>query len=414
MAARSTAGLIALLAAALLAGCGSETETAQGPPPLEGVEQRITPEGLTEHLTALQRIADEHDGTRAVGTPGERATADYLARRLRAAGYRVRVQAFTVPFFRERARPRLTVGSRRRAVRTLQFSGSRTVTGVVRATGTGCAPASFRALRRGEIALVRRGGCEFRGKALRAQRAGAAAVLISDAELFTGSLERPGVRIPVLSVGRRGAGLAGVRVQVRVRTESGERRSRNVIAEAGAAGAPRVVMAGGHLDSVPEGPGLNDNGSGVAAVLEVAEELGGRALPEGAALRFGFWGAEEIGLEGSSKYVDALSAGERRRLAAYVNLDMVGTPGATPAVYTDDARIATALRRRLGEDAPSVNLFGSSDHTAFKEARIPVGGIFTGLDRCYHRACDTLENVDREVLTRSARAAGGALVELVE
>ena len=87
-------------------------------------------------------------------------------------------------------------------------------------------------------------------------------------------------------------------------------------------------MAGGHLDSVPEGPGLNDNGSGVAAVLEMAEELGGRPLPDGTALRFGFWGAEEIGLVGSTDYVDGLSRAERRRITAYVNLDMVGSPGA--------------------------------------------------------------------------------------
>jgi hypothetical protein len=413
MAARSTAALI-LAAAALAAGCGSTAETAQEPPPLAGVEERITPDGLTEHLTALQAIAAEHGGTRAFGTPGERATADYIAERLRAAGYRAAVRTFSLPYFAETAPARLTVGSRRRTVRTLQFSGSATVSGRVRAAGTGCAQASFRALQRGEVALVRRGGCGFRSKVLHAQRAGAAAVLISDRSTFGGSLRRPGVRVPVLSVGRDGAGLAGVRVRVRVRAESGMRRSQNVIGEAGAADAPRVVMAGAHLDSVPKGPGLNDNGSGVAAVLEIAEQLGGRALPAGTALRFGFWGAEEIGLEGSTRYVRGLGAAERRRIAAYVNLDMVGSPGGVAAVYSDDADIAAALRRRLGADAPSINLFGSSDHTAFAEARIPVGGVFTGLDDCYHQACDRIANVDRELATRVARAAGGAVVDFVK
>lgn len=413
MAARSPAVAGVVVLAALLAGCGgNDPETAQAPLPLAGVEQRIGPDGLTEHLTALQGIAREHDGNRAVGTSGERATADYIAGRLRAAGYRVSVQSVIAPYFRERSAPRVTVGSRRFAVRTLRFSSGGTVSGTVRATGLGCSRAAFKALRRGEVALIRRGTCSFRTKALGAQRAGASAVLVSDADPVPGSLERPGVRVPVLSVGRRGAGLAGERVRVRVNAESANLRSRNVIGEAGAAGAPRVVMAGGHLDSVPDGPGLNDNGSGVAAVLEIAEELGGRPLPEGTALRFGFWGAEEIGLVGSTHYVDELSAAERRRITAYVNLDMVGSPGAKPSVYTGDQRISGALRRQLG-DVPWTTLGDASDHAPFQDAGVPVGGIFTGLDRCYHRKCDTIDNVDRDLLTRSARAAGAALVELV-
>src|SRR3712207_5670429 len=143
-------------------------------------------------------------------------------------------------------------------------------------------------------------------------------------------------------------------------------------------------MAGGHLDSVPEGPGLNDNGSGVAAVLEIAEELGGRRVPDGTALRFAFWGAEEIGLVGSRDYVDGLSRAERGRIAAYINLDMVGTPDAEPAVYDGDETIERALRRQLGSDVPERDLGNSSDHAPFRSAGIPVGGIFTGLDDCYH------------------------------
>ena len=73
-------------------------------------------------------------------------------------------------------------------------------------------------------------------------------------------------------------------------------------------------------------------------MLEIAEELGGRRVPAGTALRFAFWGAEEIGLVGSRDYVDGLSRAERDRIAAYINLDMVGTPGAEPAVYDGDPR----------------------------------------------------------------------------
>lgn len=391
---------------------GDEPAPPRTPLPMGGVERRIGPAGLAEHLDALQRIADAHDGNRAAGTAGERATADYIAGRLRAAGYRVAVRETSVPLFRERSEPRLLAGARDYDVRTLQFSGSGSAAGRVRAVSIGCTAAAFTGLRDGEVALIERGTCPFRQKVLAAQRAGAAAVVITDDTAVRGSLQRPGARIPVVAVGAPGEALDGARVSVRVDAESAERRSPSVIAEAGAADAERVVMTGAHLDSVPAGPGLNDNGSGVAATLEIAEALGGRALPAGTALRFGFWGAEEIGLVGSTDYVDGLSRAERDRIAAYVNLDMVGSPGAEPAVYDGDAEIQRALRRHLGADAPERDLGGGSDHAPFARAGIPVGGVFTGLDDCYHERCDTLGNVDRDVLTTSARAAGAAVVDL--
>lgn len=370
----------------------------------DGIERRITTAGLDEHLTALQRIATEHGGNRAAGTAGERATADYIAERLRAAGYRVTIRETETP---ARSTARLTSGSRSYETRALQFSGSGSATGTVRDAGLGCSTVP---LREGDVALIERGTCSFRAKALAAQRAGAAAVLIADDQPVRGSLQRAGVRIPVLAVGADAARLTGERVRVAVETT--RTRSPSVIAETGAENAARVLMVGGHLDSVPEGSGLNDNGSGVAATLEIAEELAGRAIPEGTALRFGFWGAEEIGLVGSRDYVEALPRAERDRIDAYINLDMVGSPGAEPAVYDGDATIESALRRALGEDTRRRDLGNASDHAPFDAAGIPVGGIFTGLDDCYHRRCDTLGNVDRSVLTTSARAAGAALVEL--
>ena len=215
------------------------------------------------------------------------------------------------------------------------------------------------------------------------------------------------------------------------------RRTRNVIGEIGPADAPRVYMAGGHLDSVVAGPGLNDNGSGVAAGLEVAEQLASRPLAGGAAFRVGFWAAEEIGLVGSRRYVDRLSRAERRRIKAYVNLDMVGSPGdAKAAVYAGDGAdgraIEAALRKGLPPGAPEERLGGASDHASFQRAGIEVGGVFTGAservsaeaarrfgaragrpaDPCYHRACDRLANVDRAMLERVADAVEAALRSL--
>jgi Zn-dependent M28 family amino/carboxypeptidase len=188
-----------------------------------------------------------------------------------------------------------------------------------------------------------------------------------------------------------------------------------VIAETAGGTGRRVVMAGGHLDSVPAGPGINDNGSGVAALLEIADALGGRA--PGARIRLAFWGAEELGLIGSRRYVRELEPEERERIAAYVNLDMVGSPEPQSGVYSDgDERIERLLTRLVGPEAEEESTGGNSDHAPFQRAGVPVGGLFTGAgepyDPCYHRACDDLDNVDLRILTQMARAAGQALARL--
>jgi aminopeptidase S len=176
-------------------------------------------------------------------------------------------------------------------------------------------------------------------------------------------------------------------------------------------------MAGAHLDSVAGGPGINDNGSGTAALIEAAEAIG--PDPRGAPVRLAFWGAEEIGLVGSRHYVSSLSRAERRRIRAYINLDMVGSPNALTELYVDgDPRLARALRRAAARRLAAVAAGGSSDHAPFQAAGIPVNGLYTGgperlrgrpRDPCYHLACDTVRNVDRAVLLRMARAATRAL-----
>jgi Zn-dependent M28 family amino/carboxypeptidase len=172
-------------------------------------------------------------------------------------------------------------------------------------------------------------------------------------------------------------------------------------------------MAGGHRDSVPAGPGMNDNGSGVVALLAMADHFPAQRLPPRSALRLGFWGGEEVGLFGSRAYVNGLSAAERSRIAAYLNLDMVATRGAKPAVYDSGDRIEATLRAHLPPKAPQVRLVGDSDHASFEAKNIPAGGIFTGLDDCYHQACDTLRNVDRKVLAVSVGATEATLLDLL-
>jgi aminopeptidase Y len=385
------------------------------------------------HLRALARAAGA-GRTRAAGTPGDAATRAYVAGVLRDAGWRVTVQPVAFPFFDERRPPRVTPRGRRALaagdeVRTLAYSAGGRATGRVRAIGlspgrasdAGCRRADFGALRAGEIALVQRGICEMRVKARNAQAAGAAAVVVANdgrpgrTRAIDGTLVAPGLRIPAVfvstSAGRalRAAGRATVVVDA----VSERRSTANVLAEVGA--GPRVVMAGAHLDSVPAGPGLNDDGSGVAALLAVARAVG-RRVPDGARLRLGLWGAEEAGLYGSRRYVASLRADERDAIAAYVNLDMVGTRGGRLAVYRGDARVAAALRGALRDrgrgDIGTERLDDASDHAPFARAGIPVGGVFTGLDRCYHRACDDAGNVDPRRAADAAAATGAALLGL--
>ncbi len=195
-----------------------------------------------------------------------------------------------------------------------------------------------------------------------------------------------------------------------------------------------LVIAGAHLDSVPEGPGINDNGSGTAALLEAALRVANESAA-GRPLRFAFWGAEERGLIGSRHHVNSLPEDERRRIALYINLDMVGSVNYGRFVQSTGEGMAAEVRQHLTTFFSDRGLaveeraggrrrgFGTDD-ASFAEKNIPTVGLFTGAgepkgepqaarfggtagrpyDPCYHRACDTLDNVDRRVLDEMAEA----------
>jgi Zn-dependent M28 family amino/carboxypeptidase len=209
----------------------------------------------------------------------------------------------------------------------------------------------------------------------------------------------------------------------------------NVIAELDGKNDDNVVMAGAHLDSVTEGPGINDNGPGSAALLETALMMA-KSNPENT-LRFAWWADEEDGLVGSTDYVEGLSQAERDRIALYMNYDMVGSPNYIFMVYDADESTfpapdgvtippgSTAIEdlyesyyTSIGEPYDDTEFSGRSDYQAFIDNDIPSGGLFTGaeepktaeqaaiwggtvgaqLDPCYHLACDTFENVNLHAL----------------
>jgi hypothetical protein len=415
-----------LLVVALFVGCDSGGQSEPAPEPLP--PRAITQAELGEHLSALQEIADRNGGTRAAGTPGYRASVDYVAKRLRQARWRVRLQPVPLPYFNLR-QAAMSIGGRKlreqRDFQVLSYSGSGRAKGRLRRLDSGCTAEEYSGLSAGDVPLVSRGLCFFREKAFNAQSAGASAlVVIDDAPtrrgVPSGTLAATGIRIPVVLVADTLVH-DGAKVRVNVDASSRCRVTHNVIAETPGGDGERVVMAGGHLDSVRGGPGINDNGSGAATLIEAAEAIG--PDPPGSRVRVAFWGAEELGLLGSRHYVRSLDRAERRRISAYINFDMVGSPNAVPEFYADgDASLARVLKRAAGPPLGTVEAGGSSDHDPFAAAGVPVNGLYTGAtepgpggrprDACYHLACDRLERVNRPVLLRMARAAALALRRL--
>jgi Zn-dependent M28 family amino/carboxypeptidase len=461
-------GVLGLVAAALLPvqaasatpgnGCANRTNNTYSK-----LLQCVTVEGVREHQAQLQKIADASDdpfypGTRAAGTDGYADSVDYVAGQLRDAGYRVTLDEFQFEFVFPALLQQLTPVNA--TYETGAFTGSPPgeVTGTVvpvdinltgdRASTSGCEAADFAGLDfagSNDIALIQGGTCTFAEKAVNAEAAGAEAVIIFNQgndptreALIIGTLVPSPAEITIPVVGAsfdNGVALSQPGSTAHVRVVPNETRTDvNVIAELPGRNANNVVMAGAHLDSVTAGPGINDDGSGSAALLETALQMS-KVKPENT-VRFAWWGAEEEGLIGSTAYVEGLSQAERDRIALYMNYDMVGSPNYIFMVYDADESTfeaapvivppgSTAIEdlyesyyTMVGEPYDDTAFDGRSDYQAFIDAGIPSGGLFTGaeepktaeqqaiwggtvgaqFDPCYHSACDDIDNVDLHAL----------------
>jgi Zn-dependent M28 family amino/carboxypeptidase len=423
--------------------------------------RQVTVGGFLSHARALQRIANRNGGTRASGTPGFEASAEYVKGRLEAAGYEVTEQEFTFPFSRERSPAELdqlapAVASYETS--TLQLSGSGDVTGVLVPTtdvqippagaSSGCEPADFVPASPDEpqVALVQRGTCTLGEKVVNAEAAGYDAVVLFNegvagrVDVLTGRLTGP-AGVPVVGLGfADGAALYAATqagpVTMRVFTDNEvdlDRTTSNIIADTPGGDPDKVLVVGAHLDSVLEGPGINDNGSGVAVTLEVAEELAEHRVRVRQKVRFAFWGGEESGLLGSEHYVDTLSDAELGTIFANLNFDMLGSPNYVRFVYDGDGRptsiagppgsgrIETVFNDYFAsQDLPvsPLILVGRTDYQPFFDVGIPIGGLFSGAelpksrreaeiyggtalepyDPNYHEAGDTIANLNTKAL----------------
>ena len=427
----------------------------------------VTLEGVREHQQTLQDIADKNNdpnypGTRADGTEGYDNSVDYVSGLLEKAGYEVTFEELEFEFQFPAVLRQLTPVDAEYETGPFTGSGSGTVEGQVipidinlekgelAASTSGCEPEDFAGFDwsgPADIALVQRGTCFFGTKAFYAEQAGAEAIIIFNqgntpereplivADATSVDEPIPGAPGPVTHgipvVGASFAdGLAlsepGSTAFVKV-LPSETRTENSVIAELPGENTHNGVMAGAHLDSVVEGPGINDDGSGTAALLETALMMA-NSKPENT-LRFTFWAGEELGLLGSTAYVEGLSQAERDRIALYLNYDMIGSPNYIQMVYdADQSTFAAPVEvpegsiaiedlyesyyTSIGEPYDDSAFDGRSDYQAFIDAGIPSGGLFTGaevlkteeqaaiwggtageqFDPCYHLACDTFEN----------------------
>jgi aminopeptidase Y len=404
----------------------------------------VTLEGVREHQAALQAIADANNGIRTSGTPGYDQSVDYAVSVFSAAGYNVTVQPFQFqtfialsPSVLEQVAP--LAGPIPNNI--MSYSGSGDVTANVTALPAppadatpGCEATDFAGFPAGNIALIRRGACTFAIKATNAFNAGASGVIIYNNApgVLNGTLGNDftlniGVTSVTQAAGDQLAATPGLVLRLKTDTFRGIATTYNVLAESTGGDPNNVVMAGAHLDSVNAGPGINDNGSGSAAILEVAEQMA-KVNPRNM-VRFALWGAEESGLVGSIYYVNNLSQADRDKIALYLNFDMVGSPNHVFFIYDGDdsdgvgagpgpagsAQIEQTFEQYFNSVSvpfKGTDFSGRSDYGPFIAAGIPSGGLFTGAegiktaqeaalwggtagvayDPCYHQACDTYAN----------------------
>jgi aminopeptidase Y len=423
----------------------------------------VTLAGVRTHQAALQSFADANAGHRVAGSDGDADSIDYIAEQLESAGYTVSLQPFQFQtFFSVSPTVLEQVSPSPWAIPSIIFSysGSGDVTAPVTALPAppvdatpGCEAADFAGFPAGNIALISRGVCTFAIKATNAYNAGATGVVIYNnaAGDINGTLGNDftldiGVTSVTQAIGQQLAATPGLVLRLKTDTFRGVATSHNVLAESTFGDPDNVVMVGAHLDSVNAGPGINDNGSGVAAILETARQM---ALVEPRnKVRFAFWGAEESGLVGSSYYVNNLSATERARIALYLNFDMVGSPNHVFFIYDGDdsdglgagpGPEGSAAIERIFEDFytgrgalyKGTDFSGRSDYGPFILNGIPSGGLFTGAegvktadeaalwggtagvayDPCYHQACDTYANNNSDALDLNADAVAYATLK---
>lgn len=512
--------LATVISTTLLSGCyWDDPEKAA-----KYVSNKIDRKEVISHLVELEaRASKTTDGssvTRAAGSDGYQYSVDYIIETMRDHGYIVSTQEFDFRAWEELAGTKLNVnGSDLISTRgagegqeadfaAMSYSGNSN--GVLSAPAVfitpdfrfdapdydstdGCEASDFAGKDVADkVAVIQRGGCSFNAKVVNAQNAGAKGVIVfnqGNAEgrtaVVNGTLGSDSqATIPALGarfeLGQQWYQLSqttDVPVTLNINVQDENVITQNVIAETKGGNPDQVVMLGAHLDSVPEGPGINDNGSGTAGLLEYAVTLADLNAPVKNKVRFAWWAAEEAGLVGSEYYTNELFGALRskaeqeivdelgledpsqlteeqldlvearyyqlNKVQLYLNFDMIGSPNYIFGVmdgdlsdtndspdnaYTGDftppygtSDIESTFNRffaRKSEATVPQALSKRSDYAGFADWGIAFGGLFTGAektksaqeveqfggeidvayDKCYHQACDDLNNISQNAL----------------
>ncbi|MFC4564494.1 M20/M25/M40 family metallo-hydrolase [Nocardiopsis mangrovi] len=397
--------------AALVLGFGLAPGTAHADESV--LPTLVTTDKIRAHMENLQTIADYNGGNRASATAGYDVAAKYVINQLERAGYTPVKHTYEYDSWAENSPAVLTqTAPEKREFTpaddfvTMSYSGAgdTTAPGVpvnADSAESGCAADDFAGFPEGAVAITLRGTCPFSEKTQNAADAGASGVVVINNEPgpLNGTVGTESA-VPVVGVTPEvGAELlaAGEGLELRLAVDAAvtTRSSYNIIAES-AGGAPdNTVVVGAHLDGVPEGAGINDNGSGTAAVLETARQFARLDTPNNQ-VRFAFWGTEEEGLVGSTRYVEGLSDDELEQIALYLNFDMIGSENFGRFVYDGRGELdgslpppaGSAAIQKLFEDyftgqdlvSEPTEFSGRSDYSAFMEAGVPSGGLFSGAD----------------------------------
>jgi Zn-dependent M28 family amino/carboxypeptidase len=485
---RPVAAVLGVAVAATLAGTASAAPPTDTQALQDAVKVGNDRSGIRRHLKELQKIADENGGTRSTGTSGHEASVEYVKKQLEATGYyNVSTQPFTARVFNELAAPTLSATPAASPAwvvdqdfEYMEFSGSGSVTNAPIAvidfaeptttastSSAGCEASDFPADLTGKVAVIQRGTCDFGLKAQNAEDAGAAAVIIFNEGtigapdrqgLINGTLGSYDVTVPALgatyAVGRYLVDHPAATVSLSALTRIDVLPTRNLIAETKTGRTDRTVIVGAHMDSVPEGPGINDDGSGISTDLEVALQMAKLGIKPVNQVRFIWFSGEEQGLLGSTFYADQLTKKQISNTSVMLDFDMLASPNFAKLVYDGDGstfgiagpngsgsieQVFDRFFAARGSYTEKIPFDGRSDYDEFTVVGIPAGGIFTGaevhktpfqqtqwggvvadglagqFDPCYHLACDSYpNNINDTVLSEMSDAVAHSVLTFAQ
>ncbi|OMH81241.1 Aminopeptidase [Zancudomyces culisetae] len=436
-----------------------------------GEIERLLPRANSQ---ALEEQAINDNNSRSTAN-GYNETASYVIARLKEAGScDVTTQEFKVPVWTQLGDAKLELNTYDDN-ENLRYGGENATLEnkeILYIPKGGCGVEKDDADVGSKIAIIETTeGCDLFQTAYALEQAGAAAVLVSTPKgakkpswarvrIVEWKEGDPLMSIPVLSITHSTfqtiMAAKNARLDLETNAKIDIHTTSNIICEGKLGARNSTIVVGAHLDSVAAGPGINDNGSGAASILEIFLTLSrSRYIPKNR-LVFAWWGSEEDGLLGSRHFVRTLLEDQTNNpklstlnttwshIAMNLNFDMLGSPNYIPMIHNGSdapgaARLGSEyIQSRFEHFFQTTHqpykltpMIAGSDFLPFTANGIPSGGCLTGaseiktaeeaktfggmanaqLDPCYHQACDNLVNVNFSALNIMSTAALNMIIE---